>query len=53
MLITGCIPTECTENVILNFYRTIHSYGMMSILYRNPLGLHRSVEKIQIRTCIP
>ncbi|MDR0829177.1 MAG: hypothetical protein LBN95_03585 [Prevotellaceae bacterium] len=30
MRITGCIPTECTENVILNFYRAIHSYGMMS-----------------------
>ncbi|MDR0830403.1 MAG: hypothetical protein LBN95_09900 [Prevotellaceae bacterium] len=48
MRIRGCIPTECTENVILNFYRTIHSYGMMSYWHRNPLGLHRSVEKIQI-----
>ncbi|MDR0830655.1 MAG: hypothetical protein LBN95_11185 [Prevotellaceae bacterium] len=46
MRIRGCIPTECTEYVILNFYRAIHSYGMMSYLHRNPLGLHRSVEKI-------
>ncbi|MDR0830862.1 MAG: hypothetical protein LBN95_12260 [Prevotellaceae bacterium] len=58
--IRGCIPTECPEYVILNFYRAIHSYGMMlhlqSVnsygmilhLHRNPLGLHRSVEKIQI-----
>ncbi|MDR0830940.1 MAG: hypothetical protein LBN95_12665 [Prevotellaceae bacterium] len=45
MRIRGCIPTECTEYVILNFYRAIHSYGMMSYLHRNPLGLHRSVEK--------
>ncbi|MDR0828964.1 MAG: hypothetical protein LBN95_02485 [Prevotellaceae bacterium] len=45
MRITGCIPTECTENVILNFYRAIHSYGMMLHLHRNPLGLHRSAEK--------
>jgi hypothetical protein len=48
MRIRGCIPTECSECVILNFYRAIHSYGMMLHLYCNPLGLHRSVEKIQI-----
>ncbi|MDR0829416.1 MAG: hypothetical protein LBN95_04790 [Prevotellaceae bacterium] len=45
MRIMGCIPTECTENVTLNFYRAIHSYGMMSYLRCNPNGLHRSVEK--------
>ncbi|MDR0829833.1 MAG: hypothetical protein LBN95_06960 [Prevotellaceae bacterium] len=31
--------------MILNFYRAIHSYGMILFLHRNPLGLHRSVEK--------
>ncbi|MDR0829118.1 MAG: hypothetical protein LBN95_03285 [Prevotellaceae bacterium] len=45
MRIRGCIPTECPECVILNFYRAIHSYGMILHLHRNPLGLHRSVEK--------
>ncbi|MDR0829422.1 MAG: hypothetical protein LBN95_04825 [Prevotellaceae bacterium] len=33
--------------MILDFYRAIHSYGMMSFLHSNPLGLHRSVEKKQ------
>ncbi|MDR0830727.1 MAG: hypothetical protein LBN95_11545 [Prevotellaceae bacterium] len=46
MRIRGCIPTECPEYVILNFYRAIHSDGMILHLHRNPLGLHRSVEKI-------
>ncbi|MDR0831082.1 MAG: hypothetical protein LBN95_13390 [Prevotellaceae bacterium] len=45
MRITGCIPTECTKYVILDFYRAIHSYGMILHLHRNPSGLHRSVEK--------
>ncbi|MDR0831238.1 MAG: hypothetical protein LBN95_14185 [Prevotellaceae bacterium] len=53
MRISGCIPTECTECVILDFYRAIHSYGMMLQLHRNPLGLHRLVEKRKIWTCIP
>ncbi|MDR0830113.1 MAG: hypothetical protein LBN95_08395 [Prevotellaceae bacterium] len=35
--------------MILNFYRAIHSYGMMLYLHRNPLGLHRSVEKQKYR----
>ncbi|MDR0830085.1 MAG: hypothetical protein LBN95_08255 [Prevotellaceae bacterium] len=30
----------------INANQGLHSYGMMSYLHRNPLGLHRSVEKI-------